>query len=73
MLLSSHEFILTFIDIQRQKNMMMLNRNFLVISLSSLIYIFTSPVLANFNNISISENSIFLENQARKLYDNREF
>ena len=54
--------------------MMMLNRKFLVFSLLSLSCIFTAPVMANISNISInSENSLSLENQAQKLYENGEF
>lgn len=53
---------------------MMLNRKFLVFSLLSLSCVLISPVLANISRISLySENSLSLENQAQKLYENGEF
>ncbi len=54
---------------------MMFNRNLLVLSLLSLSCVFSSSsVLANVSNISLnSENSLFWENQAQKLYDNGQF
>ncbi|MFM2062679.1 MAG: hypothetical protein RLZZ507_2349 [Cyanobacteriota bacterium] len=54
---------------------MKLNRKVLILSLLSFICVFiSSPVLANINHIQIGvENTISLENQAQKLYQNGEF
>jgi CHAT domain-containing protein/predicted negative regulator of RcsB-dependent stress response len=59
---------------QRNKDIMMLNRHLFFLTLFSLSCVFIPvPALANVNNIKISVENSSLENQAQKLYENGEF